>query len=554
MKVDFYISSLSSGGAEHVLTNLAANFAEHGEDVSVTSYEKRPQFYSVADGVKLNKVNYNGKGKFLEWIYDFHATCRYLDQRKADVAISFLSRCNFMLILAGLMSRTKVIVCDRNNLLRKYPKYVFQITCFLYRFADTICVQTNEMKSFYPAYLQKKIVVLENPLDFDEMGKQCVGQDIEKENTVISVGRLEKQKDFVTLIKSYKAVAEKHPSWKLKIFGQGNRREELQNLIRKENLEENVKLCGVTHPIVYIFTMDDDMYKFTKTIYWTSMFLLGIKFITWYLYNFKGMTVFSGLLFQYSEGWTRNGFMRMDTGALFGIVLCVTLYYCFVKKQLLYWLVLAFLYIYLIFVTQYRFQLIVTIVLTAYGYYCSTDSNRKKNVKLMAISFIIIAFVLFGGLDYILNLFSLNGMDGGSTAARLLTIDHYWSLIKEKNAILGVGFLSAYTNKAFSILRRSDTDRFWLEDLGILGGIFTFGILSLLLYGKLFFDSMKRTFASHRIRKIEGGDDCLKKCVVVYMILSCILLNIFDAQRMWCMPFYLSVIYFVQNSLKTQKQ
>ena len=50
MKVDFYISSLSSGGAEHVLTNLAANFAEHGEDVSVTSYEKRPQFYSVADG------------------------------------------------------------------------------------------------------------------------------------------------------------------------------------------------------------------------------------------------------------------------------------------------------------------------------------------------------------------------------------------------------------------------------------------------------------------------------------------------------------------------
>ena len=55
MKVDFYISSLSSGGAEHVLTNLAANFAEHGMDVSITSYEKRPQFYNVASNVKLNK-------------------------------------------------------------------------------------------------------------------------------------------------------------------------------------------------------------------------------------------------------------------------------------------------------------------------------------------------------------------------------------------------------------------------------------------------------------------------------------------------------------------
>ena len=39
MKVDFYISSLSSGGAEHVLTNLAANFAEHDMDVSITSYD-----------------------------------------------------------------------------------------------------------------------------------------------------------------------------------------------------------------------------------------------------------------------------------------------------------------------------------------------------------------------------------------------------------------------------------------------------------------------------------------------------------------------------------
>ena len=61
MKVDFYISSLSSGGAEHVLTNLAADFAEHGMDVSVTSYEKRPQFYSVSPKVKLNKFDFTKK-------------------------------------------------------------------------------------------------------------------------------------------------------------------------------------------------------------------------------------------------------------------------------------------------------------------------------------------------------------------------------------------------------------------------------------------------------------------------------------------------------------
>ena len=178
---------------------------------------------------------------------DFRATQNHLKERKADVAISFLSRCNFMLILAGMFSKTKIIVCDRNNLLRKYPKYIFDITCFLYRFTDAICVQTNEIKSFYPAYLQNKMYVLENPLDFKEMNRQCEGQNIEKENTVISVGRLEKQKDFVTLIQAFQGIAKKYPDWKLKIYGQGERRQELESLIQRRKLERNVFLCGITH-------------------------------------------------------------------------------------------------------------------------------------------------------------------------------------------------------------------------------------------------------------------------------------------------------------------
>lgn len=247
MKVDFYISSLSSGGAEHVLVNLAEDFAMHDMDVSITSYEKRPQFYEVATNIELIKYDFAKKNKLLEWISDFRATNNNLRRRKADVAISFLSRCNFMLILAGFFTQTKIIVCDRNNLLQKYPRYIFKITCFLYRFADIICVQTHEMKNYYPKYLHKKIVVLENPLDFEEMEKQCKGQSLEKENIVISVGRLEKQKDFTTLIKAFKKVKQEYPDWKLKIFGQGERKNELQKLIVEEGLVDTVILCGVTH-------------------------------------------------------------------------------------------------------------------------------------------------------------------------------------------------------------------------------------------------------------------------------------------------------------------
>lgn len=247
MKIDFYISSLSSGGAEHVLTNLAADFAKKGHDVCIASYEKRPQFYTVDSQVKVNKYDNRNCNKFIGLLKDFNATIRQLKERKSQVAISFLSRCNIMLIIAGLFSKTKIIVCDRNNLLRKYPKYVFTLSCWVYALADAVCVQTNEMKSFYPQYLQKKMYVLENPLDFDEMQKQCLGQKIKKENTIISIGRLERQKDFETLIKSFGRLTEDFPDWKLKIFGQGNKREQLEQLIHELGLSGKVELCGVTH-------------------------------------------------------------------------------------------------------------------------------------------------------------------------------------------------------------------------------------------------------------------------------------------------------------------
>ena len=70
---------------------------------------------------------------------------------------------------------------------------------------------------------------------------------MKKENIIISVGRLEKQKDFTTLIKAYKKVKVKYPEWVLKIYGQGNCKEELNNLIIKEKLSDVVQLCGVTH-------------------------------------------------------------------------------------------------------------------------------------------------------------------------------------------------------------------------------------------------------------------------------------------------------------------
>lgn len=246
MKIDFYISSISGGGAENVLVMLAKRFSELGHSVGITSLEKREQFYEIPCEIKLNKIHANSPNSIFECWYDFKGIRKYLKNSKADVSISFLSRCNLLLLVTSLFNKSKIVVCDRNNPLKEHSKLVFWVSCQLYRRANMIVVQTEQIRKMYPKYLQKKLCVIENPLDTEKMNNQITGETVTKENVVISVGRLEKQKDFKTLIKAFHNVSDKNPEWKLKIFGVGNMKEELQRIIDSLGDSGKIQLCGHT--------------------------------------------------------------------------------------------------------------------------------------------------------------------------------------------------------------------------------------------------------------------------------------------------------------------
>ncbi len=113
LKIDFYISSLSGGGAENVLTTLAKELTNKGHDVSITSLEKRPQFYKVDERIELIKYDNKNKGRIGETIADFKAIRKQLKERKdTDISVSFLSRCNLLVLMCSMFQNIKVVVCD----------------------------------------------------------------------------------------------------------------------------------------------------------------------------------------------------------------------------------------------------------------------------------------------------------------------------------------------------------------------------------------------------------------------------------------------------------
>ena len=251
MRIAFYISSLSGGGAERVLCTLANQLSRENNEVHVVSLEKRKQFYQLDKEVKLHRINNTSKNRIKETINDICFIKKCVKNIKADVSVSFLMRCNLLLLLANLFNKQKVIVCDRNNPLKEHSEKVFKISNLIYARANLIVVQTNQIKTFYDKKLQYKITVQENPIDSVALHNQLEGKDMLKENTVISIGRLEQQKDFVTLIKAYSKVCKDYTDWKLKIFGVGEMQEQLNKLIIDLGCEDKILLCGHTHTPFY---------------------------------------------------------------------------------------------------------------------------------------------------------------------------------------------------------------------------------------------------------------------------------------------------------------
>ena len=62
---------------------------------------------------------------------------------------------------------------------------------------------------------------------------------------LISLGRLTHQKGFDVLIESFAALASKHPSWRLAIYGEGPDRAQLERLRAESGCEDRIMLPGL---------------------------------------------------------------------------------------------------------------------------------------------------------------------------------------------------------------------------------------------------------------------------------------------------------------------
>lgn len=247
---------------------LKANYLSEkfNYDVTVVTLEQkgRPIAFHLSKSVRL--VNFEIprhfiRGKIGEFLYarrdvrDRESFINsFLLENNFDIAISFVSD-RFFIPLSAVDNSIKVSefhmsyygsikIDNKKRLFRKFEEK--RSLSYFIRYAQRdvrFIVLTDDDKYEWQKYLDN-VEAIPNPITINQSTISCL-----KDKRVIAIGRLTEQKGFHMLIEVWKHVHEKHPDWKLDIFGEGYAEKMLRKKIDEYGLRHTITLRGTVSEI-----------------------------------------------------------------------------------------------------------------------------------------------------------------------------------------------------------------------------------------------------------------------------------------------------------------
>lgn len=255
-KIVFYIDIMLRGGAQRVMSVLTNYFSKEGYEVYlINDMEEmnKEKEYALNDKViRLYLDEKNVKNPFIKNAKRIIKLRKYLKNINPEYVISFLGRPNLRMLISSIFINTKKIVSVRNDPNKEYGKSIIVklITNFIFLLADGYVFQTNDASKYFFKKIRTKSTIIKNPVDkkFYEV------KDVKNKNNIITVGRLESQKNHKLLIDSFAKVKDKLNGEKLLIYGDGSLENYLKNYVNSLGLEGEVEFKGNVNNIEKILS------------------------------------------------------------------------------------------------------------------------------------------------------------------------------------------------------------------------------------------------------------------------------------------------------------
>lgn len=245
-KIMLYCSSLGQGGTERVAANLTNFFAEQGNDVVLVTQYRREGEYDLSPNVNRILSDISGDkvsgSRVKNFVARYKKLRRIVKEQKPDCILSFIGKNNFMMLAAAAFTGIPVVVSVRAEPAGEYDSAIMRLLAkTLFVGAAGVILQTEEAKKFFPRYIRKKAVILKNPLNGEFIREPYRGK---RNGKIVSVGRIDDNKNHAMLIKAFARIADEFPQSGLLICGEGERRKDLIDLCKQLGVSNRVSLPG----------------------------------------------------------------------------------------------------------------------------------------------------------------------------------------------------------------------------------------------------------------------------------------------------------------------
>ena len=273
-KIMFHINSLGKGGAERVVSLLANEFAKNGIEVVIATEWYSEEEYDLNYVVKrvhvgLSEKDENSSRLAKQWIR-IRNLRRAIEEEQPTVVLSFCVKANYRAMMATVGTGFPVIVSVRNDPKIDYVGKANSLMNKLFLNRAAGCVfQTQEAKEFFDEVLQKKSIIICNPVN----EKYLQAERKVPKKKIVCVGRLVAQKNQMLLVNAFEKILEKYSDYELYLYGDGsddeckeellqyvsNKTIQVKSKSQNEETDKHVELKEKIHFMGLSSTLEKDM-------------------------------------------------------------------------------------------------------------------------------------------------------------------------------------------------------------------------------------------------------------------------------------------------------
>lgn len=267
LRIAFLTPVLTVGGAQRVTINIANSLAERGYAVDIVAGHLEGEFVSEI-GDAVNAVNLDvPRVPGLGILAGVPHLLSYLESNRPSVLFASRTHTSILAIIACAVSSVDVHLATTEHdpygwQPKPKDKVAVAIASRIYPLADDVIGVSEGVAESFVSNTRldsTQTTVLNNPVDISSVQSQA-SEPVDHEwftdpaiEPVVSLGRLEPQKSYPTLLEAFTELSESRPRARLVIMGKGSERDRLLSLARTLGIEDRVWFPGyVENPYAYI--------------------------------------------------------------------------------------------------------------------------------------------------------------------------------------------------------------------------------------------------------------------------------------------------------------